>query len=316
MGCWNHTCSLTNLPIRANEDVYVMILQESEYKVNTWCYPYKMWMPLPFIFTGKYDDYGAVEDCDGDSIKPLIKHIVEYLVELPQGKNEFHDIPVTKTGFDVYKLFEADLEDRLFVKPRVVFNQGDKNKVYRLKHIVYKKHALDMLLKEFNFETWSGTKVSYDFVKDSLFEAVRKNQLLNSGFSLRYHGDNGYVSRMLDGHTEKYGSIVSPEYWYDALQLPCLLDYNFTPEELAGIRTGGIIPDSLKCKLSDEQLEYVCSQFAMNHMLEAYMTYSRKSWTVPSGSGSQSDSDYAQKLTANIILATSLEDRRRNEYED
>jgi len=67
MGCWNHTCAVTNLPIYCDEEVEVVLLREASGDINnaSFCHPTDYHAPLPLTFSGKYNDHGCVEECNG-----------------------------------------------------------------------------------------------------------------------------------------------------------------------------------------------------------------------------------------------------------
>jgi hypothetical protein len=71
MGCWNGTCGISRLPIRAGDPVYGMIITKSQYTMdcstprghNTsgMCYITDGYYPIAPMFSGRYDDYGCIE---------------------------------------------------------------------------------------------------------------------------------------------------------------------------------------------------------------------------------------------------------------
>jgi hypothetical protein len=65
MGCWNETDALTQLPILAGAPVKVFILVQG-YEAASICYCSDAWEPLCFPISGKYDDYGMIEDIKED----------------------------------------------------------------------------------------------------------------------------------------------------------------------------------------------------------------------------------------------------------
>lgn len=111
MGCWNKTCGLSNLHIRANEDVYVFVLQKNP---NTdRCYSTAFYKPLLLPFYSKYNDYGGGEDSHGVGLDYIMQGLREALVEVDVGENTSHDIAVTRDGFDEEAFFDSVHENRL-----------------------------------------------------------------------------------------------------------------------------------------------------------------------------------------------------------
>lgn len=116
MGCWNKTCGLSRLHINAGEEVYVFVIEEGNRNDTSRCYTTALYAPLLMPFEAKYDDYGGGEDAKGVALPFILEGLREELVEMPQGENEYHDIPVTRDKFEVENFFEAVHEGRLFVK--------------------------------------------------------------------------------------------------------------------------------------------------------------------------------------------------------
>ena len=53
MGCWNKTCGLTNLHIKAGERAYVFVLEKDE--DDSHCYTTHMYKPLLLPFETTYN---------------------------------------------------------------------------------------------------------------------------------------------------------------------------------------------------------------------------------------------------------------------
>lgn len=116
MGCWNKTCGLSNLHIRAGEDVIVFAVVESKPGSRSRCHTNSFYDPILLPFYAKYDDYGKGENAHGIGLPLIMEGIKAILVEKEQGENEFHDIPVYKNDFDVNLFFDAAQESRLETK--------------------------------------------------------------------------------------------------------------------------------------------------------------------------------------------------------
>jgi hypothetical protein len=115
MGSWNGTCAISNLHITCGTDVAVfMLLQNHNHKA--FCYINALYDICPVPFYGKYNDYGAVEDCTGFGLNIVVDAIRDQLYEFGEGPNSSHDCAVNKATFNLELLFEADLEDRLGVQ--------------------------------------------------------------------------------------------------------------------------------------------------------------------------------------------------------
>ena len=115
MGSWNGTCAVSNLHVTAGTEVAVFMLLENKEK-KSFCYGNALYDLCPIPFYGKYNDYGAVEECNGFGMNIVVEAIRARIYEFGQGPNSYHDIVVNKDNFDIDMLFEADHEDRLGIQ--------------------------------------------------------------------------------------------------------------------------------------------------------------------------------------------------------
>jgi len=79
MGCWNKTCTLSNLPILANEPVYVVMLNPSDERSR--CYTTAFYRPALLPFLSYYDDYGGGYDSKGPVFDTVLEAVRKALVE-------------------------------------------------------------------------------------------------------------------------------------------------------------------------------------------------------------------------------------------
>lgn len=114
MGCWNKTCGLTQLPILAGEPVWVFPIESTPGHER--CYSHALWTPLLFPLQADYNDYGGGENTHHDvAYHYLMDVLAEFMVELEQGDNEYHDIPVQRENLSIDLFYEAVHEGRLSV---------------------------------------------------------------------------------------------------------------------------------------------------------------------------------------------------------
>lgn len=66
---------------------------------------------LPFY--SEYDDYGGGIDSSGIGLNYVMDALANQLLEMDPGPNQYYDIPVTKKGFNVIKMFEYNIKHRL-----------------------------------------------------------------------------------------------------------------------------------------------------------------------------------------------------------
>lgn len=117
MGCFDYTCAISGLPIRAGDDVRWLILTENPYEdsgrvsIHDFAYP-RIW-PV----RAKYNDYGSIEAYDRNSpaVIGVVEGFKEDLIEVGWGDNTCHDVPTAK-GMDFEKILTAIIEERMLVK--------------------------------------------------------------------------------------------------------------------------------------------------------------------------------------------------------
>ena len=116
MGCWKGTCFITNLAIRANESVDLILItsKDCDLQINQIngggiVHSNAFFKPIPYAFYGAYDDYGSIEECDEHSnevIKALFPTIPENIFDaLERGEHEatksWSFVMVKKQVFDL-----------------------------------------------------------------------------------------------------------------------------------------------------------------------------------------------------------------------
>lgn len=114
MGCWNKTCGLSRLHIYAGDPVYVFVLEQNAINDDR-CYTTALFSPLLLPFEADYNDYGGGENERGIALPYVMDGLARKLIEVEQGENKYHDIPVKREGFGAEQFFEAVHEGRLSV---------------------------------------------------------------------------------------------------------------------------------------------------------------------------------------------------------
>lgn len=291
MGCWNHTCAITNLPIYAGEKVEVILLKNrGEYDGSSFCHPDAYHLPIPLTFSGIYDDYGAVEDCEGVALELIVESLRKHLVEMEVGENKYHDIPAKKDEFNIDKLFELDHEGRLFIINQKMMH--DMRDGIRVKHIVVRKEVYDGIISGMTFERWDREKsetyyTGYDdLVKE--YEQFTKDiddirALDPDDFKRRYWRMDGKIGETFIGGLIAYRG-----------QGTYGMDYPLhVVETLFDMRDNG-----------NEDFAAMLDNAVRLSMLSCFIEGARKSWVVPSGAGSQDGNTNYQTLCANLTLTS------------
>ena len=82
MGCWNGTCGITQMPIRAGERVALIFLLENKYADHGgsgFCYSNNQYSPITMPIFGEYNDYGAIEEISRRNKKVVFDHLIELI---------------------------------------------------------------------------------------------------------------------------------------------------------------------------------------------------------------------------------------------
>ncbi len=289
MGCWNHTCFITGLPVYDNEEIEVIILQDAnQIYQSSACYPYKYHVPLPVTFSGKYNDYGAAYDCTGPALNIIVDSIQDLLFEMEVGENTRHDIEAKKADFNIDKLFELDHEDRLEITNPFKQYPKEPNSI-RLNHIVIRKDVYNRLVENVTIDWWNPkTKETVDVSLGTLRhwtgefletldaintcdEVLLPLKLLNLNL-----GTNSLVGQLLN-HTGQRG-----------MNRPINLI-----QHLAKLR-----------KNDDPLFEDLLENALQFGMISHFIYDTRRMWHIPSGLGSQNDHINNHKLCAEVTLDT------------
>ena len=196
MGCWNGTCAVSNLHITNNQRVAVFMLLENKNK-KSFCYNNAAYDICPIPFYGNYNDYGAVEDCEGFGLTVVVEAIRAQLYKFGQGDNECHDCEVTKENFDIEKLFEADAEDRLGIEYHDYWNADD-----------YARRALDERRLE------RGLTESQQYELDRLASKIKKEDNFRRVTHVIIHGDV-FDSIMQKWYIEEYVGKDNGKHGYE-----------------------------------------------------------------------------------------------------
>ena len=165
MGSWNHTCMISRMPVMAGEKVVSVFLahRPPALQDDHRCYVHALFDPVPFLIYGEYNDYGAVENFTGPHDDLIVNWFKKNIVELEQGENPCHDIPVRADELNMDQLYEADHEGRLFVKFHYKVDQRPVD------HVVIKQRLFDRILDDTMIETYSDGGYQFIKFKDLLY---------------------------------------------------------------------------------------------------------------------------------------------------
>lgn len=180
MGSFNVSDAITMRSITPGQKCKIIFLVESQFENYT--NAFASHTPLTnFILNAEYDDYGnfVFDQGQDESINYITNVIRGNLVEIPEGENKYHDIPVLKDTFDFDKVFKYIHEGRLYVT-RSYTNNVDQT------------HALKQNLK-----------VSYAAIDANVFEHMLDNaffdiydlqSMTNVQYSIRQYAQRHFSS--------------------------------------------------------------------------------------------------------------------------
>lgn len=199
MGCWNKTCGLSNLHIYAGTEVYVFALVENRIE-NDRCYSTSFWRPIPLPFVAKYNDYGGGQDYDenSSSLNFLMSYLKDELIEVEQGENQCHDIPVMRDDFNAELFFEAVNEGRLKVMDH--FKQEPR----QVDFVMMRKDLVDNILATRKFQKYvsSGNYQYFTFADlqaelEGILDALTGEKPYSLDSVLNRGWDDGYACRLM-----------------------------------------------------------------------------------------------------------------------
>lgn len=278
MGCWNGSCFLTNLPIMHGEDVRVFIVhnQFQNYR-NRYCDPTDAGRPLAFSFKGKYDDYGFVDEQNGIMLDFIIDSIKNCLIEMEVGSNEIHDIEVKRDSFDFNLLKEANHEGRL----QVADIYGEPT---NLKVIMVRQTALDKLLERFTWDTYRG-------VTQEERDSGKYYRTLN----YKQHCDE--LCKYLQTELENSQKDNIPNGLYFLMKAERILFSETSHIGNVFCAVSAIQDGTLQCSYDD-----LVREITITEVLNIFLSSTRRTWSPPSGEGSQDNETKAYEIYAQLIL--------------
>lgn len=111
MGCWNQTCSLTNLPIKYKDKIVVIPLMLTNpningitYNINDKCCP----ICTPIICN--YNDYGGIEDVENKDVTLETLKSLKFLFFEKEKEKKYFNIET------IEEFFEEILEEKLHIE--------------------------------------------------------------------------------------------------------------------------------------------------------------------------------------------------------
>lgn len=293
MGSWNKTCGISRLHIKAEESVYVFVLEQNKISKDR-CYATAFWKPVMLPFQSVYNDYGGGKDSD-QYLQYVIEGLKENMIEVEQGENPYHDIPVKKDKMDEVLFFEAVHEGRLFVKGH------DENA--KVDFVMLKKSIVDYILNNHVIEYYvaeekgtQGYKNSYmeytfvDIVNDceEFITAVEKELK-----------ELSYFSAKVRGFAINIGSICKSNIFNKVdMYLRGIRDYRFS-----GIIDPICIFMNLLTEDKKDEAKALLIEVLRASFINEFMKMGRINWGPAGHEGSQCDEHLPYRVLCSAITA-------------
>ncbi len=236
MGSWDACCGLSKMPIRCGDEVVDFFIGEvGSFRDSGFiCYSNDLWAPITIQTYGEYRDYGEIEPQYGWHTDYVVKAFKECVVELEQGDNQYHDIPVKRDDITYDFIQNAVHEGRLFVhlsgSMRATLESirteskapKTTERHIQVSRMMVHRSVFDELVS-WGIDTWSRGKVLLaDLVKDGLDAVadVRKepDEDLRELKKLRFRNSGGDKNIFLAFIREsESGDLYVPHRFHDYL---------------------------------------------------------------------------------------------------
>ena len=293
MGCWNHTCMISQMHILSDDEVVeVWLVKQNGRKGDGeghYVYSTDVWKPYPILLYGKYNDYGETEDyTQGPRHDLLLKMITKDIVERDIGENPYHDHEVRKEGLTFERLHTIDHGGRGLVKTW----RGE----VALKHAVIKKTMFDKIINEFYLEEsdWTDRK-NYKgyFTYKTYFKDVIEN--LEEGVKW-IRADLKTQSRFA-----LIGNSLTGLYWNND-EAPKFVKFMGSGSSSEGAHCSVNYFGEEFEHLTDAELAVHIEEHLKFEWLHLFMTLARKTWAPQVGQGSQSQEYRPYELLAEFYV--------------
>lgn len=297
-----------------------MLLENKRSK--SFCYGNALYDVCPLPFYGKYNDYGAVEDCQGPVLPIVVDEIKRQLYEFGQGPNSSHDMVVRRADFDIDLLFEADHEDRLGIQYTPFFDEDD----YDLREL-RKDGEKDQLTPDQQFEldrlanklkqVDTFRRVTHVIIHGDIFRDIMNKYYIDeyvgdskgtTGYGNNYNrvffkdilasipayidackSEAARINAMTDPHEQWAERNIPKDEWKNPnLAARWLNSFSNSSEGFGLLRVDEYIREYKNDGRWDELTDFV-TEALKGAWVNRYMSSIRKLWSKQTGAGSQND---------------------------
>lgn len=329
MGCWNQTCGLTQIHIRAGERVMIFPLAEASIRGMHYSTPF--YTPLAVPFYGEYNDYGAAEECDGIGLHLALDLIKDKLVEIEQGNNQYHDIAVKKEEFNEDLFWEAIHEERL----RITGWRGEETHavgIVMLKQSVFDHLAANLVFQDYDYDRTIGMATYFDYKLQDVLDGVPEfvDAMLTPRFKIPAGLDEELAKELKDfmSFVEPISSVARKLLSDENGEVKLIKDgINRAASWLkyfgSHLSDGFSVTDQMntwssdlvKAADRDGLIELITEHLKMK-FVDKFFMMTRKVWSIQTGMGSQSDDHSGYQALVAAMSHVLAEEKARWDEED
>ena len=313
MGCWNGTCGISQLAILSGEPCRVVFLRAQndpdEGRGAGFCHPTDVWTPVSLPILGKYNDYGAVDKYDPESVQ--VKQFFRWLGSrlMPQEKlDEFRNTAIVPSEItDVEQVQDLIHEQRERVR---VTDHHDQHSLrwaeeHKL-HIPQVGNCLGyVIIREDVYRGLADTSLKTyrgEFSRQSRLDALNKwldSQCDSARDLAKLEGDHARLMARMLALTSQLGGH---DLWSPNEDGPMQDFAQHLGEQL-------MAPEADIDALQAE-VRAVLGDIADFLMVSGLLHGLRKHWAPQSGAGSQDDG-LDQQIALHGIMRTAIENLRK-----
>jgi hypothetical protein len=311
MGSWNHTCMISRMPVHSGEEVVSIFLAQRppEMVDSHRCYVHALYDPLPFLIYGEYNDYGALENFTGPQDDVVVDWFKNNVLEMDQGDNPVHDIPVKRDELTMDLIYEIDHEGRLFVEFDTYLHKGLRRAV---DHIVIKKSLFDRILDETILDSYQSTGYHHYKFQDLLWNIDGAVQWLKDYWRPYDPNDESLSPKLrvalMMASVRELDQLVHGTWHNTDIPPQCAW---LRKREWHGL------PDPFVTAFKNadfEQAKVLLIERLKFSWLEAWLAYARHWWQVPGNTGGQEDQFEYHEMLGRFMLDEIK--RRKHEYDE
>lgn len=295
MGCWNETCSLSNLPILLGEKVKFVILLNMGAVGKSYYYN-DSYIPLCLPISGEYNEYGSIENIKIDSHTLAVLQnqkfytIDKHEEEISDEKIEKFNKTLKHYGCSTVSYVDMNsilnFKDYEFTTIEEFVDDVSQDSIFFKYNDKY--YLLQLTMYHENL---------YDTLVDTFSKRIPYKQINN----LRVLWENK-IKRYNDDKKEYYELKKIPEDDLTEKQLSKMIHYEFEEPVFRTSQYGyNFVKEYEKVLLDKENTEYI--SLLVDYILFTYsLSFGRNGYYVVSGLGSQMEERKVQMIIATWIL--------------